>query len=139
MAEIQLLSAVMMQNTTKNKFVHFFSPTITKMMQETFQFYDQIKHEGRTDLCEKWKGHLQYLQDYIECVGDLFEHKFLVFLCNPSSFHWITFVMINPSLIYLRGDSSKNRMTILVNLLVGWSSTLWATAKQIYNKQKKWG
>ena len=99
----------MMWNTTENKFIHLFSPMITMMMKETFELYDQIKHESRTELCAKLKGHLQYLRDYIECVGDLFKHKFLVFLCNPSSFHWITFIMVNPSVIYLRGDSSKKQ------------------------------
>ena len=110
-AAIQLLSALMMRNTTENKFVHVFSPTITKMMQESYQFYDQFKHKGQTmDLSKKLKGHLHHLRDYIECVGDLFEHKFLVFLCNCSNFHWITFIMVNPSVIYLRGDSTKTEL-----------------------------
>ena len=60
-AEIQMLSAVMMQNTNENKFIHFFLLMITMMMKETYELYDQIKCEDRTELCEKLKGHLQYL------------------------------------------------------------------------------
>ena len=36
MAEMQLFSALMMRNTTENKFVHVFSPSITKIMQNAF-------------------------------------------------------------------------------------------------------
>ena len=91
------------------------------------------------DLSKKLKGHLHYLHNYIECVGDLFEHKFLVFLWNCSNFHWITFIMVNPSVIYLRGDSTKNGIAIVVNSVVGRSLTLWVSAEKIYKKQMELG
>ena len=133
MAEIQLLSALMMRNTTENKFVHVFSPSITKIMQNAFQWYHQIKHNCKTDgLHAKLKGNLHSLCDYIECVSDLFEHKFLVFLCDCTETHWYTFVVVNPSVIYLRGHSSK-KWKGNNGLFGGWSvfdSTGWSKGNQ---------
>ena len=130
----------MMRNTLENKFIHVFSPNITKIMQNTFQLYDQLKHRSTTAaLHDKFKGNLHSLHDYIECVGDLFEHKFLVFLCNCTELHWYTFVVVNPSLMYLRGHSSKNGMITVVYLPVGWSSTLWPGAEQINPIKKVMG
>ena len=106
--EIQLLSALMMRNPTGNKFVHMFSPSITKIMENTFQLYVHIKNGGTTNaLLEKLKGIIHSLCNYIECASNLFKRKFLVFLCNCAEFHWFTFVMVNPSVIYWRGHSSK--------------------------------
>ena len=119
-AEIQLLFAVMMRNTTETKFVHFFSLTTTMMMKETYELYVKVKRDPKEEWREKLKGHLQYLRDYVECMGDLFEHKFLVFICNPSSFHWNTYVMVNPSVIYLRGENS-NRPDGKQGQFAGWS------------------
>jgi hypothetical protein len=36
----------------------------------------------------------------VDTVRDLFEHKFLVFLCNPLHMHWMAIVVVNPSLPY---------------------------------------
>ena len=119
-AEIQLLFAVLTRNTTETKFVHFFSPTTTMMMKETYELYVKVKRDPKEEWREKLKGHLQYLRDYVECVGDLFEHKFLVFVCNPSSFHWNTYVVVNPSVIYLRGENS-NRQEDKQGQFAGWS------------------
>ena len=90
----------------------FFHQAKTKILQNAFQWYDQIKCNGGTDdLHAKLKSNLHSLCDYIECVGDLFKHKFLVFLCNRTEMHWYTFVMVNPSVIYLRGTEVKSHMS----------------------------
>jgi hypothetical protein len=49
---------------------------------------------------EKYKFYIQYFAQYMDTVRDLFEHKFLVFLCNPSDMHWMAIVVVNPSLRY---------------------------------------
>ena len=85
MAEIQLLFAVMMHNTTENKFVHFFSPSTTLKMKETYELYVKVKCDPKDEWQNKLKKNLQYLHGYIECMGDLFEHKFLVFVCTHTS------------------------------------------------------
>ena len=133
MAEIQLLSALMLRNTTENKFVNVFLPSITKRMQHAYALYDHLKHDHRTDDMEtKLKNNLHSFCDYIKCVCDLFEHKFLVFLCNCTETHWFTFIMVNLSVVYSRGHPSK-KWKGNTNLLDGWSvfnSMGWSKGKQ---------
>ena len=118
-AEIQLLSAVLTRNSLHNKYVHVLSPDIAKIIQTTFQMYQEIKRGNETTgLQDKLQANLHTLRDYIECVGDLFEHKFLLFLCNHTELHWYTFVVVNPSVIYLHflqrfKHSSKLSMVVL--------------------------
>ena len=114
-----------MRNTLENKFVHVLSPSITKIMQETYQLYDNIKHGNKTaGLHDRLNVNLHSLHDYIECVGDLFKHKFLLFLCNHSEIHWYTFVVVNPSVIYLRGHSTK-KWNDNSHIFAGWSVFDW--------------
>ena len=92
-------------------------------MKETYELYLNLKDEDKVEWREKLNQNLRYLRNYVECVGDLFEHKFLVFICNPSTFHWNTFVMVNPSVIYLISRTAIYQMTKNVSLLVGWCLT----------------
>ena len=99
-----------------------------KIIQTTFQLYDQIKHGSKIDgLQDKLHANLHSLHDYIECVGDLFKHKFLVFLCNHTELHWYAFVVVNPSVIYFRGQTSKKSIENS-GIFAGWTvfdSTGW--------------
>ena len=127
-AEIQLLSAVLTRNSLHNKYAHVLSPDITKIIQKTFQMYQEIKRGNETTgLQDKLQANLHTLRDYIECVGDLFEHKFLLFLCNHTELHWYTFVVVNPSVIYLKGQQRKETNENS-GMFAGWTvfdSTRW--------------
>jgi flagellar assembly factor FliW len=48
----------------------------------------------------------------------MLEHKFLVFVCNPSDTHWVSVVVINPFLIFEKylAESNNKESRIPVDL-----------------------
>jgi hypothetical protein len=43
---------------------------------------------------------IECTQDHIDSRLDIFEHEFLVFVCNISQIHWVFVVVINPFLVF---------------------------------------
>ena len=89
------------------------------------------------DEVDKYKNIICGFCDYLDCVHDLFEHKFLVFLCNPSDIHWFTFVMVNQLLIYNKGHLTKTWKEDN-NVFAGWcvfDFLAWTKAEQPQAKE----
>ena len=112
----------------------------TKHHQDNGEYFPIVFADKtwKCNWCFAWqvKRKPKFLCDYIECAGDLFEHKFLVFFCNHAKFYWYTFIMVNLSVIYWRGHNSKNWMSITADSPVGWYLTLVAIAKQMDKMQE---
>jgi hypothetical protein len=50
--------------------------------------------------CSTYNYNIEGIQDYIDSRLDIFEHKFLVFVCNQGQMHWVSVVVINPFLAF---------------------------------------
>jgi hypothetical protein len=122
-SEIMFLSALFLRNTSQNKHVHVFSPDWTLRMRRAFQNTCHVttRDENCTDADRKiYLDNIQMFCQYVDCVRDLFEHKFLVFLCNPSDFHWISYVVVNPFLIYKKGKTEMTSKGDESDPFAGW-------------------
>jgi hypothetical protein len=106
--EILLLSAFFLRIGLEQNLVHVFSPDHTKHMKTFFEITECIAKEKRQPKDDqRYNVYIEYFSQYVDSVHDLFEHKFLLFLCNPSEMHWITIVVVNPSLLYNSVHKSK--------------------------------
>jgi len=68
---------------------------------------------------------LEGIQDYTDSRLDIFEHKFLVFVCNRSDTHWVSVVVVNPFLVFdqylAEGKDDHGRHGVLGDEdFVGW-------------------
>jgi hemerythrin-like domain-containing protein len=105
-----LLSAFFLRNGLEQNCVHVISPDHTLHMKTFFEVTECIaKEKPQPKDDQKYKFYIDYFTQYVDSVHDLFEHKFLVFLCNPSEMHWITIVVVSSSLLY---NSDHKRKTI---------------------------
>ena len=48
----------------------------------------------------QYLSNLADIQKYIDTRLDIFEHKFLVFVCNVNDTHWISVVVVNALLVF---------------------------------------
>jgi hypothetical protein len=88
-------------------------------------FFEVSQHVAKKEKQEKdekkYKFYIQYFAQYVYTVRDLFEHKFLIFLCNPLYMHWMAIVVVNPSLLYNSFLNKKTENTCLLDNFCGFS------------------
>ena len=80
---------------------HVLGPFITHKAALIYDVMQAILDENATDTDHStYISNLEAIQDYIDSRLDIFEHKFLVFVCNIQNMHWISVVVINPFLVF---------------------------------------
>ena len=97
--EIQMLIAVLLRNNFFNHHVHVICP---QPCQKIMRVYDSIGEDGDKD-----NLHLAMhaIYEYLDCTHDILERRYLAFLFNTGSYHWVTMVVVNPS--FISNDSSS--------------------------------
>jgi Ulp1 protease family, C-terminal catalytic domain len=119
--ELKLLSAFFLRNT-EHKSVHVISPDLTVHMKTFFEVSQRIAKKEKQEKDEKkYKFYIQYFAQYVDTVRDLFEHKFLIFLYNPSHMHWMAIVVVIPSLLYNSFLKKKTENTCQTDNFCGFS------------------
>jgi hypothetical protein len=99
--EILFLFAFLLRNPESNRFFHVLGPTITNKVAIAYHTMAKIVHGNATDKdVISYNYMVKGIQDYIDSRLDIFEHKFLVFVCNQSQMHWVSVVVINPFLVF---------------------------------------
>jgi hypothetical protein len=93
-------------------YFHVMHPNVTQIIASLYP--NMIKVHGHTATNkeqDQYSEGLKKLKDYINTRLDIFERKFLVFVCNVSNTHWLSVVVINPFLVYdkfLQGDGKHD-------------------------------
>jgi hypothetical protein len=119
--EIVFLSALLLRNTSENKFVHVLSPDWTLRMTNLFSVTEQMNvSQPDPAVTKKYNLCIEECCKYVDSVRDLFEHKFLVFLCNPTHAHWISYVVVNPLLVYQKGKPGSTSQADESDAFAGW-------------------
>jgi hypothetical protein len=116
--EIQFLYAFLLRNREENKYLHVLGPAITHKIAIV---YDLLSTNSAGDADEQQHRSYDYnmdgIQNYIDSCLDIFENKFLVFVCNVASSHWVSVVVINPFLVFdqylVDGNSDGVRSALL--------------------------
>lgn len=99
--EIQFLFAFLLHNPECNRFFHVLGPMITNKVAIVYEVMPRILDGSATDKdCSTYNCNIEGIQDYTDSRLDIFEHKFLVFVCNQSQMHWVSVVVINPFLVF---------------------------------------
>jgi hypothetical protein len=104
--EIQFLLAFLIRNQ-QNSFFHVLGPSTTDTLSQLYKTMTKILEKSATE--RDYKSHdsnMSSLMKIIDSSLDIFERKFIVFLCNIRRNHWISVVVVNPFLIsrpYLKG------------------------------------
>jgi hypothetical protein len=99
--EIQFLFAFFLRNQEGNQFFHVLGPAITNKVAIVQEAMTKILEDTATaEDHQAYEYNIEGIQDYMDSKLDLFEHKFLVFLCNESHTHWVSVVVVNPFLVY---------------------------------------
>ena len=125
--EIQFLFAFLLRNQDSNQFFHVLDPAITNKVATVQEAMQKILEETATDEDHRaYEYNLEGIQDYIDSKLNVFEHKFLVFLCNQSHSHWVSVVVVNPFLVFnqylAEGKDYSGRTGVMGDDdFVGWS------------------
>jgi hypothetical protein len=111
--EIHFLFALFMHNQKIEKpYFHVMHPNVTQIIASLYP--NMVKVHGHTATNkeqDQYNEDLNKLKDYINTRLDIFEHKFLDFVCNVSNTHWLSVVVISPFLVYgkfLQGDGKHD-------------------------------
>ena len=56
--------------------------------------YNSIGEDGEE---EKLHKAMHTIHEYLDCTRDIMEHRYLAFLFNTGSHHWVTMLVVNPS------------------------------------------
>jgi hypothetical protein len=101
--QIQLLCAFLMRDIDGNTgLLHVLSPSITKNIHDLHDVMPVMmeKKENAPKKAQRtYETNLDVIFKYIESRLDILEHRFLVFLCNTNSNHWVAVVVINPFIV----------------------------------------
>ena len=100
--EIQFLLAFLLCNEENNSGVfHVLGPMITHKVALVYEVMPAILNENATEMDQRtYQSNMEGIQAYIESRLDIFEHKFLVFVCNINNMHWVSVVVVNPFLVF---------------------------------------
>ena len=103
--DIQFLFAFLMRNTmSRSGSVHVLGPGITQhismLMEECMEGVVSGDPTPEVKLC--YDTNFACVQRYLDSRLDIMQHKFLVFVFNVNSSHWVSVVVINPYLVFDR-------------------------------------
>jgi hypothetical protein len=100
--EVQFLLAFLLRNQDRTSGVfHLLGPMITHKVALVYEVVPAILHGKATDTEQcQYLSNLEDIQKYIDTRLDIFEHKFLVFVCNVNDTHWISVVVVNALLVF---------------------------------------
>jgi hypothetical protein len=100
--EIQFLFALLLCNQHDNSGVfHVLGPMITHKVALVCGLMPAINSENATfEQQRTYQCNMQGIQAYIDSRLDIFQHKFLVFVCNINDMHWVSVVVVNPLLVF---------------------------------------
>jgi hypothetical protein len=94
--EIQFLFALLMRNQKIEKpYFHVVHPNVTQIIASLYP--NMVKVHGLTATKQEQDEYildLNKLKDYIDTRLDIFERKFLVFVCNVNNTHWVSVVVM---------------------------------------------
>ena len=91
--EVQMLIAVLLHNNLINHHMHVLCP---QTCQKIMTAYNSIGENGDQ---ENLHLAMHTIHEYLDCTHDIMEHRYLAFLFNTGSYHWVTMVVVNPSCI----------------------------------------
>jgi hypothetical protein len=104
----------MRNKISNNGFVHVLDPSITKRAMDVYDlmlFMRQEDHANKQQ-SKKYHANLAAIQQYIDTRLDLFENKFLVFICSITNVHWISVVVVNAFVVHERHLRSDDELYI---------------------------
>ena len=82
--EVQMIMvAVLLCNNLINRHVHVLSP---QSCQKIMDAYNSIGEDGDQ---ENLRKALHTIHKYLDCTQDIMEHRYLAFLFNTGSYHWV--------------------------------------------------
>jgi hypothetical protein len=114
--EIQFLVAFLTRNQESNRFFHVLCPTITHKIAIVYASMSAIlAGTANEEQHSSYGSNLTYIQDYIDTILDILQHKFLVFLCNEREMHWVSVVVINPFLVFDRYSAEEKQNEVVIN------------------------
>ena len=101
--DILFLFAFLMRNTmSSSSLVHVLGPGITQhisvLMEECMEGVVSGDPTPEVKLC--YDHNFACVRQYIDSTLDLMQHKFLVFVFNVNSSHWVSVVVVNPYLVF---------------------------------------
>jgi hypothetical protein len=104
--DIHFLFALLMRNPmAKSGFVHVIGPAITQHISMLKGCMNAVVSKNPTPkqkLCYD-NNFASLQQEYIESrLGDIMQHKILVFVFHVNKNHWVSVVVINPFLVFAR-------------------------------------
>jgi hypothetical protein len=120
--EIQILFALFMCNQKIEKpYFHVMHPNVTQIIASLYP--NMVKVNGHTATKkeqDQYNKDLNKLKDYIDTRLDIFEPKFLVFVCNVNSTHWLSVVAINRFLVYDKFLQDDGKHDVSNEEMAGW-------------------
>ena len=89
--EVQMLVAVLLHNNLINHHVHVLCPQTCQKIMGAYTWIGEDGHQ------ENLRKAMHTIHEYLDCTQDILEHRYLAFLFNTGSYHWVTMVVVNPS------------------------------------------
>ena len=97
--DILFLFAFLLYNQDANRWLHVLGPAIMNKVHAAYTIMEKAKKEVQQPNQSEQKlldAEICDIQKYIDTRLDIMENKFLIFVCNISSTHWISIVVVNP-------------------------------------------
>ena len=121
--EVQFILSLLLRNDESNRSLHILGPHICNVIGDIYNVFAPVWDETATpEQTLQYNGHMKRMMEYLDTRLDVLEHKFLVFICNISTTHWVAVVVVNPFLVseeYLHGKY-KGGTVLGEEDFVGW-------------------
>jgi hypothetical protein len=109
--EIDFLIAFLLHNQDASTCFHIRGPAIMDKVHTAYKVMEKAVKENRKNAEAEMKQLNEMIWDirlYIDTRLDILENKFLVFICNIGSNHWVSVVVVNPNLIFDKFSPEDN-------------------------------
>jgi len=101
--DVQFLLTLFLRNQDASTCFHILGPAIMHKVNIVYTTREKANKENRnnTEIEERTiNANISDIKKYIDTRLDIMENKFLMFLCNVSSNHWISVVVVNAFVIF---------------------------------------